>query len=103
MDTMSNPGAGISRDIAAGERAETEIDSFISRRHEQRRKSEPEREMEAVWRAYERVQEAARRRENRAGWYGWHMHRAELYGRLSREHAATAEGLMEQTDERRTA
>ena len=92
----------IGRAIASGERAEAELDSFISRRHEQRRKSEPERELEAAWVAAEKLQEAARRRENRAGWYGWHMHRAELYGQLSREHAATAEGLLE-TDERRTA
>jgi hypothetical protein len=94
---------GIGREIAAGEAVEHELDAFISRRHEQRRKSEPERELEAVWKASERVQEAARRRENRAGWYGWHMHRAELYGRLSREHAAAAEGLTEETDDRRSA
>jgi hypothetical protein len=100
---MREPGAAIGRDIAAGEAVEHELDAFISRRHEQRRKSEPEREAEAVWVAAEKRQEAARRRENRAGWYGWHMHRAELYGRLSREHAVTAEGLMEKTDGRRSA
>ena len=94
MDTMRGPGAAIGREIASGERAETELDSFISRRHEQRRKSEPERELEVAWVAAEKLQEAARRRENRAGWYGWHMHRAELYGRLSREHEAAAAGLM---------
>jgi hypothetical protein len=98
-----NPGAGIGRDIAKGEAVETEIDVFISRRDAERRKSEPERELEAVWRAFERIHEAARRREARAGWYSWHAHRAELYGRLSREHAATAEELLQDTDERRTA
>ena len=77
---------GIGRAIASGERAEAELDSFISRRHEQRRKSEPERELEAAWVAAEKREDARRRQENRAGWYGWHMHRAELYGRLSREH-----------------
>lgn len=97
------PGVGIGREIAKGERAETEIDSFIARRHEQRRKSEPERELEAVWRASERVQEAARRREARAGWYSWHAHRAELYAAMSREHAATAEELMQDTEERMSA
>ena len=48
MDVME-PGAAIGWEIATGERAEAELDSFISRRHEQRRKSEPERELEAAW------------------------------------------------------
>jgi hypothetical protein len=94
VDTMSEPGRAIGREITTGERAEAELDNFISRRHEQRRKSEPERELEAVWKASERVLEAARRREARAGWYSWHAHRAELYARLAAEHAETAEGLL---------
>ena len=94
MDVVRQPGLEIGRDIARGERAEAEIDSFISRRDEQRRKSEPERELEAVWRASERVQEARRREENAAAWYSWHARRAALYARLSAEHAATAEGLL---------
>ncbi len=100
---MKEPGQALNRDIAAGEAVEHELDAFISRRHEQRRKSESERELEAVWRVSERVLEAARRREARAGWYSWHAHRAELYARLSAEHEAAAEGLMEETDQRRTA
>ena len=100
---MREPGRALSRDIAKGEAVEAEIDVFISRRDGERRKSEPERELEAAWVAAEKLQEAARRRENRAGWYGWHMHRAELYGRLSREHAATAEELMQETDERKAS
>ncbi len=88
------PGAAIGRKIAAGERAEAELDSFIARRHEQRRKSEPECELEAAWVEAERREATRRRAENRAGWYGWHMARAALYERLSREHAATAEGLL---------
>jgi hypothetical protein len=100
---VREPGQAIGRDIANGDKADSQLDAFISRRHEQRLKSEPEREAEAAWVAAEKLQEAARRRENRAGWYGWHMHRVELHARLSAEHAATAEGLMEETDERRTA
>ena len=84
----------IGRAIASGARAEAELDSFISRRHEQRRKGEPERELEAAWVAAERREDARRRQENRAGWYGWHMHRAGLYARLSVEHEAAAAGLM---------
>ena len=48
------PGRPIGRDIAAGEAVEHELDAFIYRRHEQRRKSEPEREAEAAWVAAER-------------------------------------------------
>jgi hypothetical protein len=40
-----------------------------------------------------RREEAWRQQENRAGWYGWHIHRSELYARLAAEHAAAAEGL----------
>ena len=69
VDVME-PGAAIGRDIAKGEAVEAEIDAFISRRDAQRRKSEPERETEASWKAAEKLQEAARRRENRAGCTG---------------------------------
>jgi isopentenyldiphosphate isomerase len=103
VDVTREPGAGIGREIAAREAVEHELDAFISHRHEQRLMSEPEREAEAAWVAAEKLQEAARRREIRAGWYGWYAHKAEIYARLSAEHAATAEGLMEATDERRTA
>ena len=93
MDVME-PGAAIGREIATGEGAEAELSAFISRRHEQRRKSEPERVLEAAWVEAERREAARRRAENRAGWYGWHLDRADLYARLSREHAAAAEGLL---------
>ena len=91
VDTTSNPGRAIGRGVAAGEAVEHELDAFKSRRYEQRLKSEAEREAEAAWRASEKLQEAARRRGNRVGWYSWHAHRAELYGRLSREHEAAAQ------------
>ena len=99
MDVMREPG----RDIAAGERAETEILSFISRRHEQRRKSEPERELEAAWADAERREAARRRAANRAGWHSWHLDRAALYARMSVEHRTAAEGLIGETERRRTA
>ena len=103
MDVMREPGRAIGREIATGERAAAQIDAFISRRHVQRVKSEGERAQEAIWREYERRQEARRRKEARAGWYGWHLDRADLYERLSAEHRDAAEGLMEEeTDQRRT-
>ncbi len=46
---MMEPGAGIGREMGDGERADAQIDSFISRRDEQRRKSEPERETLPPW------------------------------------------------------
>ena len=93
MDVME-PGAAIGREIATGERAEAELDAFISRRHEQGRKSEGERELEAAWVEAERREVARRRATNRAGWYSWHAHRATLYARLSAEHEAAVAGLM---------
>ncbi len=84
---------GTGREIATGERAESELDAFISRRDTQRRQTEGEREVEAVWRDAERREDARRRAENRAGWHGWHVHRSELYRRLSAEHEAAAERL----------
>ena len=47
---MSNPGRAIGREIATGEGADAQIDAFISRRHEQRQKSEGERALEDLWR-----------------------------------------------------
>ena len=47
VDTM-NPGRAIGREIATGDRADSQIDSFTSRRQDQRVKSKPEREAEAA-------------------------------------------------------
>ena len=91
---ISEPGRAIGREIATGERADAQIDAFISRRHDQREKSEGERAVEDLWRESERREAARRRKEARAGWYGWHLDRADLYARLSAEHEAAAEGLL---------
>ena len=91
---MSNPGRDLPREMASGDRADAQIDAFITRRDDKRRESEGDRAAEAAWREAERRLETRRRAENRAGWYGWHMARTELYRRLSRAHAATAEGLL---------
>ena len=91
---MMEPGLGMGREIAAGEAVEKELDSFISRRDAQRRRTEGDRAEEEEWMKSERRHDAHRRAENRAGWYSWHAHRAEFYARLSAEHAATAEGLL---------
>jgi len=54
-------GWGISRDIGRGEAVEAEMDAVISKRHEQRVKSEGERQLEEAWREGERRVEAPRR------------------------------------------
>jgi hypothetical protein len=50
------PGKDISRELSSGdpERASREIDQFISKRHQQRLKTEPKRQMEASWLEAER-------------------------------------------------
>jgi hypothetical protein len=62
------PGAALSREIAAGEHVQKEIDQFISRRHDQRLKAEGEREGEAAWRESVRRYNARRSEEMRAAW-----------------------------------
>jgi hypothetical protein len=64
---MREPGAVIGRGIARGERAETDLDAFISKRHEQRGVVERERAVEEAWRVSERHQEARRRAEDHTG------------------------------------
>jgi hypothetical protein len=51
---VAQPGRGIGRDIGRGEATERELDAFISKRHEQRVKSEGERQAEEAWRESER-------------------------------------------------
>ena len=82
---MTTPGAGIGREIATGERAEADLELFISRRDTQRRKDEGERRKEEAWAASERVHNARRAAENRAAWLDFHRGQAE---RLRRNLAA---------------
>jgi hypothetical protein len=69
---LAQPGRAIRRDIGRGEAVEAEIDAFISKRHEQRVKSEGERQAEEAWRESERREELRRREENRGGWLSWY-------------------------------
>jgi hypothetical protein len=90
------PGATLSRDIAAGEHVEKEIDQFISRRHDRRVKAEGEREEEA-WKESVRAYTARRSEEMRAAWCEYHQgqvtrHRAVLEALIAR-HEAAAERL----------
>ena len=72
MDIAAQPGRGIGRDIGRGEAVEHELTAFIERRHEQRVKTEGERQLEEAWRESERREEQRRREENRGGWLSWY-------------------------------
>ena len=64
---VTEPGRAVGREIASGEAVEHELDAFVSRRHDQRVKSEGERAAEELWeagaRAHGRRQEADERAE----------------------------------------
>ena len=79
MDVMREPGAVIGRGIARGERAETDLDAFISKRHEQR-VVEGERAVEEAWGVSERHQEAPA--GGRGPHRGWLWRCAGTEGRL---------------------
>ncbi len=97
------PGVGIGREIAAGEAVEKELDSFISRRDAQRRRTEGDRAEEEEWMKSERRHDAHRRAENRAAWYGWHLDQAERHRRtleaLISQHEGEAARLCEDRGE----
>lgn len=97
MDLMREPGLDLSREIAAGERADAQIDSFISRRDAKRRESEGERAAEEAWEASSRLHEARLREERRAAWVDYHRGRADSLRRtlqvLIANHEAEAERL----------
>ena len=97
MDVITEPGKGISRDIARGEAVEKELDVFVSRRDTKRRESEGERAVEELWQVSERLHDADRRAENRAAWCRFHSdmagrHRAVLEDLIA-THEAEAERL----------
>jgi len=76
---------------------EKELDAFIERRSRKGEVDPDEQEefwMESVRRFRER-----QRRENRARWYGFHLHMHELHSRLAGEHAQKAEALCEDRGE----
>ncbi len=72
MDIAAQPGRDIGRDIGRGEAVEHELDAFISKRHEQRLKTEGERQIEEAWSESERRAEAHRREELRGCWLKWY-------------------------------
>jgi hypothetical protein len=93
VDIVAQPGRGIGRDIGRGEVVEHELDAFISKRHEQRVKSEGERQLEEAWRESERRAEARRREENRGSWLSWYRRLERGYLERSTECGQRADAL----------
>jgi hypothetical protein len=95
VDIAAQPGQGIGRDIATGEKVEAEIDAFASRRHEQRVKNEGERLAEEVWMESERAYFARRDEDRRLERLAYHEGQAQrlsgVLGSLVAHHQAEAE------------
>jgi hypothetical protein len=82
-------------DIAQGEKVEGELDIFISRRDEQRRRVEGERPEHEIWQESEdRYLERERLKLN-ARLYTFEMNMCELHERLAAEHEERALRLLE--------
>ena len=74
-------GAGLSRDIATGEKVEAELDAFIARRHATRVKSEGERDEEAAFRESERRARVVMDAHLRQKWARYHTEQAARHTR----------------------
>ena len=75
------------------ERAEAEIDKFISSRSKQREEANA---IAAMWRASERAHAAKQREENRTGWIIYYTHLAQGCRRRAEEFDARVALLLEE-------
>lgn len=71
------------------------VEAELNRLIENRAAIEDPEATHQLWKASVRRHHEAIRRENRAGWYGYHMHMSELHARISAEHVEKAEKLCE--------
>ncbi len=72
------------------EAVEAELTRFKEKRHEKRRKTEGEREEEALWMASVRIYNERERRERAIAWWGFETRLARLHAQLASEHEAKA-------------
>jgi hypothetical protein len=95
----------IERNISRSERAEADLDAFISKRHEQKVKMEGERLEEAVWVETSRREEARRREEMDRDRLDWHRHLVGVHAERMKYHFGIVNALEggEKTDEGRKA
>ena len=84
-------GAGLSRDIATGEKVEAELDAFIASRHRKRVATEGKHDEEAAWAESARRLLAKQAEETRAGLAGFYRHLEALYATRSEECGRTAD------------
>jgi hypothetical protein len=93
----------ISEGFAKGETGEATLDSFISKRHDQRVKAEGERQAEEMWAESVRRYNAQQRERHRAEWYAYHAAQAERVERtaaqIAADHRAQAQKLLEPNGE----
>jgi len=87
------PARFISRDITKGERAEAELDAFITKREKERVASEGERRTEAAYRMYERRAQARREAERSQGWATYFRRLQITYAGRSEECGRRAEEI----------
>jgi hypothetical protein len=79
----------------AAARAERQIETFITRRDTERRKSEGERRTEEMWAESERVYFAKLQEDNRIAWCEYHRRLSALHQGLADEHDAELKKLLE--------
>jgi hypothetical protein len=80
-------------DTEAVERVEAELDRLVERRAHEARDAE---RLDSFQRSSRRERDK-RRRENRALWYGHHVHMRALHSSLAAEHEARARALLGQS------
>jgi hypothetical protein len=91
---VARPGRAISCDISRGEAVEAEIDSFITKRHNDRvARGEGERLAEEAWKVSERREEARRLAEVEYVRLAWHRRLEIVYAGRSEEHGRIADAL----------
>ncbi len=78
-------------DVEAMERVESELDRIIEKRAHEARDAEI---IEDLWKESAGRERDKRRRENRALWYGHHVHMRDLHSSLAAEHEARARALL---------
>lgn len=80
-------------DPEAVERVEAELDSFIERRA---RQAKDVAKVEELWAESEARERARRREENRTLWIEFHSRLSYSHARISTEHEAKVQALLEQ-------
>jgi hypothetical protein len=93
VDVAHEPGRFISRDITHSEQIEKELDTFISKRHDQRVAAEGGRPAEAAWRESERRVAARRRLEESLGRLEWANNLRGVYAKRTEEYMRLIETM----------